>query len=220
MRSGVRAFHDEYASVLGTTTMSSKFLEQLKEDLIQEECKKRTGAGSFADNLRNCIGIGEIDHLESPESDKAAASKLDRLTDDFFSKIPLPPDPMKAALAKTKEEKEEIEKFEVIKEAVRERYQARLNMRKSEEARIQMAMRQVDEGTHPSFQKESKYTAYEPLSAPPLVESVAEPPLTEDEELEIAQMKLLETELELMRAELAAIEAQMDKDDAKVSSPS
>lgn len=145
------------SSVLGTSTLSTQFLRQMQEDLTAEEGKKQ-GISGFADLQRASIAR-ELDHMESPEADAAHLAKLDKQVTSFFDRIPLPADPMKAALAPTRDEIVQQEKFEVLKETVRERYMATQSRRRVEEKRIHEAMKRVEDGTHPSFEKVNKYDA-------------------------------------------------------------
>lgn len=188
-RQTARAFTDP-ASVLGTS-LSSSFIEQVKEDLAAEELRKRTGIGGFGDTLRNCISKGELDHMECPEADAAHVAKLDKMVDTLFSRIPLPKDPMKAALAPTKEEVAQLESFEELKEAVRVRYQSSQRHKAAENRRISIAMQKVEDGTHPAFSKVSKYLGDEAVCS------------------EAAEVESMQRELEAMKKKVAALEAQM-----------
>jgi hypothetical protein len=135
----------ENNSVLGTSPFPVSLMQELEREHVEEETKRRGGIG---ETLRNCISKGELDHMESPEADEAHLRKLDAMVNNFFAKRPLPPDPMKAALAPTKDEIVQAEKFEVLKEAVRERYLATQAKRRSEDKRIAEAMKEVEHGTH------------------------------------------------------------------------
>lgn len=55
---------------------------------------------------------------------------------------------MRIALQPTKEELVQIDRFETLRDAVRERYQATQQKRRGEDARIAAAMKRVEDGTH------------------------------------------------------------------------
>jgi hypothetical protein len=188
-------------SVLGTSTLSSQFVQQLKEDLAAEDLKKQPGVGTFGDTMRSCIAKGELDHLESPAADEAHLRKLDVMVDDWFTRIPLPKDPMRAALAPTKEELVEHERFEVLKEAMRERYQTSTRRKRAEEERIGIAMKRVEDGSHPAFNNATKYEAYETVS-----DRVREASFAQTSENDA-----LRQELEEMKRKVAALEAKVRK---------
>lgn len=78
----------------------------------------------------------QISHMESPESDEALLTKIDKQVDSLFRALPLPEDPMKAALAPTEEENNESASTEMIKEVVRKAYRHRLQMIETEKKRI------------------------------------------------------------------------------------
>ena len=184
--------------------MSPKFIEQMKEDLAAEELK-RFGVGTFGDTMRSCISKGELEHMESPAADEMHQKKLDGMMESFFSKVPLPKDPMRAALAPTKEELTEIERFEVLKEAVRERYHANNQRKRSEEQRISAAMKQVEDGSHPSYDAMHKYDAYEPLVS--RVEAQRQGQARQEAEEE--ETEALKRELEEMKRKVASLESKM-----------
>lgn len=126
--------------------------------LQQEILREAMTAGSSPSNLLkdgtgdssrsgHCRHHPEIDisreglsHLESPEMDEALRKKLSQNIDQFFSSIPLPKDPMAAALAPTPEEVEENLAGEALKETVREAYWRRVDAQRREESRIATAM--------------------------------------------------------------------------------
>ncbi|KEG14767.1 hypothetical protein DQ04_00311030 [Trypanosoma grayi] len=128
-------------SVLGTAILPQGLVSTLQEELREEEHRRQCGIGEM---LRNCIGQGELDHVESPEADAAHLQKVDFMIENLFSKIPLPNDPMKAALAPTEEELKAKEVNEVLKEAVREHYLRQKALKAEEEARIAVAMRHYE----------------------------------------------------------------------------
>ncbi|RNF04414.1 hypothetical protein TraAM80_05194 [Trypanosoma rangeli] len=138
--SGLRGLSG-FGSVLGTGTVPSDLMRTLQEELQEEERRKQFGIG---ETLRNCIGQGNLDHLESPEADAVHLQKLDSMVESFFSRIPLPEDPMKAALEPTEEELKKNDECEVLKEAVREQYQRRRAAKAAEEARLARAMKRYD----------------------------------------------------------------------------
>lgn len=193
-----RCFQDMTASVLGTSTLSSQFLQQLKEDLTAEELKKTSGVGTFGETMRSCISKGELEHMESPEADEAHLRKLDKMVDNWFDRIPLPKDPMRAALAPTKEELADHEKFEVIKEAMRERYQSSNRRKRAEDDRIVKAMKSVEDGTHPAYSKLSKYEAYTTVPEKVSANRAAD-----------AENDALRRELDEMKRKVAALEAKV-----------
>lgn len=184
----------------------------MQEDLTAEEGKKQ-GISGFADLQRASIAR-ELDHMESPEADAAHLAKLDKQVTSFFDRIPLPADPMKAALAPTRDEIVQQEKFEVLKETVRERYMATQSRRRVEEKRIHEAMKRVEDGTHPSFEKVNKYDALVQdetsaygsrfvASSRGVVES---DPAAQQRAKEVSKA---EEELAEMRRKVAALEAQL-----------
>ena len=144
-RAGTYRVYGESNSVLGTSTFPLSLVQELEREAVDEQTKRK---GGFGESLRNCISKGELDHMESPQADEAHLRKLDAMVTNFFDKKPLPADPMKAALAPTKEEIVQTERFEVLKEAVRERYLATQAKKRNEERRINTVMKQVEDGTH------------------------------------------------------------------------
>lgn len=138
---GVRGMFGE--TILGTGTISGAFAVELQRDLASMGQK----VDRF-ESIKDCvIKKGELDHMESPEDDIRQMQKIDRLADDFFSRIPLPEDPMAAALAPTHDEVVQNERFEILRESVRERYQAAQSVRRIEDSRIKEAMGRVADGT-------------------------------------------------------------------------
>ncbi|EAN91668.1 hypothetical protein C3747_108g68 [Trypanosoma cruzi] len=130
-----------FGSVLGTGTVPHELMRTLQEELKEEERRRQGGIGEA---LRNCIGQSELDHLESPEADAAQRRKLDLMAESLFSRLPLPEDPMKAALAPTEEELKKREECEVLKEAVREQYMRQKASNAAEEARLSRAMKRYE----------------------------------------------------------------------------
>ncbi|KAG5500639.1 hypothetical protein JKF63_03735 [Porcisia hertigi] len=123
-------------SVLGTSTMSGSLLKRLQEDLENENELRTKGMG---ETLQNCVHRAELSHMESPEADARFLKTLDAKVDDLFTRIPLPQDPMKAALALTDEEVKENAAAELLKEAVREMYLRKLDFKQAEELRLKKA---------------------------------------------------------------------------------
>ena len=216
-----RPFSDSSSSVLGTSTLSNQFLRQMQEDLAAEEVKKQ-GISGFADLQRASIAR-ELDHMESPEADAAHLAKLDKQVTNFFARIPLPKDPMKAALAPTRDEIVQQEKFEVLKETVRERYMATQSRRRVEDRRIAEAMKKVEDGTHHMFQNVNKYDTLvedtSSLSGARLVphadgEAARSSSTTTmfnevQEQRRVAEVSKAEQELSEMRRKVAELEAQL-----------
>eukprot|EP00758_Cryptobia_borreli_P003422 Tbor_TRINITY_DN3732_c0_g1::TRINITY_DN3732_c0_g1_i1::g.2411::m.2411 len=132
-----------YTTILGTDTITSSFIRDLKADTEALNANR-------SEAIRECVmgGKGELDHMESPEVDKKHVHKIERLADDLFSRIDLPADPMKAALAPSEEEVMQNEKFEVLKDIVRERYQSSNRRKSNERSRITRAMDEVAAGTY------------------------------------------------------------------------
>lgn len=128
-------------SILGTSSMSASFLKDLQEDLQREQDIRKHGIG---ETLTNYVRRAELSHMESPEEDKKFLQKFGSQVDDFFSKIPLPEDPMKAALARTPEELEEEAAAEMLREAVREAYLRKLDAKAAEELRLKQAARRLE----------------------------------------------------------------------------
>ncbi|CAD2218698.1 hypothetical protein ADEAN_000618900 [Angomonas deanei] len=129
------------SSVLGTSTMSSNFVKSLRDDLRNEENSRKRGMG---ETLTNYINSAELTHMESPDEDVKFVKKLEHNIDDFFSKIPLPDDPMKMALRKSEEEMEEEAELEMIKEAYREAYLRKLDRKQAEEVRLKMSAKRLE----------------------------------------------------------------------------
>jgi hypothetical protein len=133
------------SSILGTETFSASFIADLRDEMANAESMRK---GAPSNRYINCIRKGELDHMESPESDARAKKKLEGMIGDLFEKIPTPEDPMAVALAKTEEEQMEQDHLEALKDEVRERYRRSLHRRKGESKRIDMAMDEVRSGTH------------------------------------------------------------------------
>lgn len=137
---------------------TSSGLECLREEILKEGARaaasRRWGEGSGertgsitsegSDTLASMkdrwISAQEVSHMESPEADEAHRRKVSKAIDDLFSRIPLPADPMAAALAPNAEEEQENAASEMLKEAVREAYWRKVNARRAEEARVEKAM--------------------------------------------------------------------------------
>ncbi|ESL09360.1 hypothetical protein TRSC58_02919 [Trypanosoma rangeli SC58] len=140
LSSGIRGLAG-FGSVLGTGTVPSDLLRTLQEELQEEECRKQSGIG---ETLRHCIRQSDLDHLEGPEADAVHLQKLDSMVESLFSRIPLPEEPMKAALEPTEEELKKNDECEVLKEAVREQYRRQRAAKAAEEARLARAMKRYD----------------------------------------------------------------------------
>lgn len=133
----VRSFSEwSCGSVLGTSTLSGGLLKDLQTDLQHENNIRTRGVG---ETLQNYVNRAELSHMESPEADEKFAKELSAKVDDLFSRIPLPEDPMRAALALTDEEVKEEAASEMVKEAVREMYYRKLDAKKAEELRLKHA---------------------------------------------------------------------------------
>jgi hypothetical protein len=185
------------SSVLGTSTLSPEFIEQLKDDLIEQEQlaeEERKVGGIFA----SCIRKGELDHMESPEADRRHLGKLEKQVDTLFARLPEPKDPLKAARAPTRAELEDTEKFEALKEAMRERYHGQNRRRKAEAARIDAAMKAVEDGT---------YDAAYAQSRPAAVRSEADGLKMSEADLE--NLKILQ-ELQETKAKMRELEKQLE----------
>lgn len=113
------------------------------------------------------ISAQEVSHMESPEADEAHRRRVSRTIDELFSKIPLPEDPMAAALAPNAEEEQENAAAEMLKEAVREAYWRRVNARRAEEARVEKAMQRRFPGlAHSSSLSPSSSISSAPIPSP------------------------------------------------------
>jgi hypothetical protein len=179
------------SSILGTSTLSPEFLEQFREDVMEQELlaqEERKIGGIMA----SCIRKSELDHMESPESEKRHLAKLDKQVDTLFSRLPEPKDPMKAALAPTRDELEENEKFEALKEAMREKYHSQLRKKNQEASRIDAAMKAVEEGTY-----EAKYSKSRPK--PVLTEGEEAGTITPEQMEKISLLQELEETKRKMR---------------------
>lgn len=98
-----------------------------------------SGDSCFRPNVE--VSSEGLSHLEGPEADKDLREKLSQNIDNFFSSIPLPENPMAAALAPSPEEIEENAAGEALKEAVREAYWRRLRAERNENVRIEESMK-------------------------------------------------------------------------------
>ena len=141
----------------------------------------------------NCIRKGELDHMESPEVDEKEREKVNTSIDSLFARIPLPADPMKAALAKTDDEIADMVDLDALKEAMRDRYHRRNQTKRQEARRLDDAMIHVSKGTHRTQRSE------------PLVEER----LPSRSEAADAREAELRAEIEAMRAKVALLEAQL-----------
>ena len=65
---------------------------------------------------------GDLSHLESPENDVKLRDSIDGALNSLFMKIPLPNNPLQAALNKTEAEKQIAKVNSVLIEAVRAKY--------------------------------------------------------------------------------------------------
>lgn len=115
-------------------------LKTIEEDLRCEQERKKSGIG---ETLQNYVHRAELSHMESPEADEKFLVALGSKVDDLFSKIPLPDDPMKAALSPTPEDMQEEAAAEIVKEAVREAYWRRLDAKQAEELRLRRAQEKL-----------------------------------------------------------------------------
>jgi hypothetical protein len=131
-------------NILGTGSFPADFVRELHQDVVDADERRSSIAQPFSSSIRKA----ELDHMESPEADERHLKKLSKMTDDLFARIPTPEDPMAAALAPTKDEVKEREKFEVLKEAVRDRYRAQQQRQQQEDGRIAAAMMAVEKGTY------------------------------------------------------------------------
>ena len=130
------------ATVLGTPTITGEFMAQIQDDY-------EAGRMTPGEALASCvIRKGELDHMESPDSDARVLSKIERQADDLFARLKMPADPMKAALAPTPDEIRENVQLELLKESVRERYHAMRARKSVENRRIDEAMKSVEDGTY------------------------------------------------------------------------
>lgn len=146
MKQSCRFLFEVY-SVLGPLA-NSEVLNSIKADLQSQ--KQTTESSTLAACLTGNTSLGGIDHLESPEADAKHVEKVNRLTDDFFSKLPTPCDWKSAALAKSKFELEQDERLEALQEAMRARYRSSKRMQRMENDRIDLAMEAVNAGQHSS----------------------------------------------------------------------
>jgi hypothetical protein len=138
----LRQFSD---SILGTGNFSADFVRELRQDMAEMERERK---GLPRDTFANAVLNGDLNHMESPESDEKHKRKIDRAAADLFSRLPMPADPMKAALAKSHEEMNAIDDLDALKEQVRERYRRGNRMRRTESQRIDAAMNEVSTGSH------------------------------------------------------------------------
>lgn len=146
---GVRRFGD---SVLGTSTFSAQLIREINEEMAVNDRERR---GAPRTTFINCIRQGELDHMESPESDERAKVKLDGMIENLFSKLPTPSDPMAAALMKTPEEEAKEDHLEALRDEVRERYRNSQRRSRVESQRIAKAMDHVQSGSHQTQTQEA-----------------------------------------------------------------
>ncbi|CBH18125.1 uncharacterized protein TEOVI_000178700 [Trypanosoma equiperdum] len=125
-----------YTRIFSMGITQHTFTGALLEDLRAGGCC----GDQTEDNPGSSLRHGELDHFESPEAEAAHVEKVNTVVDDLFSRMPLPEDPMGAALAPTKEEMEEKAEWDVLKEVVRERYQRKIALKEAERVRIDKAM--------------------------------------------------------------------------------
>ncbi|KAG5474891.1 hypothetical protein LSCM4_04071 [Leishmania orientalis] len=144
LREGCRRWFSGWAtgSILGTDTTSGSLLKTLQDDLRNENELRAKGIG---ETLQNYVHRAELSHMESPQADEQFLKALDAKVDDLFARIPLPQDPMKAALALTDDEVREEAAGELVKEAVREMYWRKLDARRAEELRLKRAREKMQE---------------------------------------------------------------------------
>ena len=136
--------------------------------------------------------------MESPEADKRHLNKLEKQVDTLFARIPTPADPMKAARAPTRDELEENEKLESLKEVMRDRYRSQQMKKNAESKRIDEAMRAVEDGTY-----EAKYAK----TRPGAVRSDAEEAKMTPEQIE--NINILR-ELEETKRKMKELQAQLE----------
>ncbi|KAH8608778.1 hypothetical protein ERJ75_001247400 [Trypanosoma vivax] len=147
---GARTLSD--CDVLGGKNLPPGTIKTLITDLRVDigECI------SASENRLDGLKQGDLNHLESPEADAAHLKRVQAEADALFAKLPLPQDPMKAALDPTEDEVKGREEWEVLREAVRERYQRQLSLGAAEKKRIETAMQSYHNGNECSNPPESK----------------------------------------------------------------
>lgn len=209
-----RRFFSEFnsGSVLGTSTLSGSLLKGLQEDLKNENELRTRGMG---ETLQNYVNRAELSHMESPEADAKFMKELDTKVDDLFARIPLPEDPMRAALALTDEEVKEEAAAEMVKEAVREMYWRKLDAKKAEELRLKHAQEKyAKQGMRRYFDEMKEEEVMRERYAGVVQGSTgsAQPPRERVSSAKAAGERDSDdaTEAEL-RAELAAMKAKMAK---------
>jgi hypothetical protein len=218
-----RAFSEfNSGSVLGTSTLSGSLLKGLQEDLRHENELRTRGMG---ETLQNYVNRTELSHMESPEADEKFLKELDTKVDDLFSRIPLPEDPMRAALALTDEEVKEEAAAELVKEAVREMYWRKLDAKKAEELRLKHAqekrarqeMRHYFDELKENNEMCERYmnvmngTTGVGASQPPPQprKTTLESAVVDDEKVEDTPEADLRAELALMKAKMAKLEEML-----------
>ncbi|CCW60181.1 unnamed protein product [Phytomonas sp. EM1] len=127
--------------ILGSSSFTLNFINSVYDDLNKHKQTGCVGIGRISEKYGNAA---ELSHIDSPEDDDAFHKKLDNEIHNLFSRIPLPSDPMKAALAPTEDELNEKAEAELIKEAVREAYLHKMAAKKAEELRLKWAAEQLD----------------------------------------------------------------------------
>lgn len=159
------------------------------------------------------LSAQDISHLESPEQDKAYQEKLSRSIDSFFSQIPLPQDPMAAALAPSREEEEENAMAEALKEAVRDAYWRRIHAKRSEDTRVERAMqkrfpelcKKEDTSLSPELNRAEAQSAHRDHS-----DQVKEPFSSSQQEV-TREMDRMKERIRQLEAKLAAAEGKRDQ---------
>lgn len=111
----------------------------LQQEILKESLKAAAAAGEDP-VIPEATGSLEMSHMESPEADEAHRVKLCHRIDDLFQRLPMPEDPMAAALQPTEEEERTNAAAEVLKEAVREAYWRKKNGERLEDRRLAAAM--------------------------------------------------------------------------------
>ncbi|CCW68546.1 unnamed protein product [Phytomonas sp. Hart1] len=124
------------------SSFTPSFINSVYEDLKKQ---KQTSCMDIGGTSKKNASTAELSHIESPEDDEAFRKKLDNEIYNIFSRIPLPSDPIKVALAHNEDELNEKAEAELIKEVVREAYLRKMEAKKAEELRLKWAEKRLDE---------------------------------------------------------------------------
>eukprot|EP00759_Apiculatamorpha_spiralis_P047262 PhF_6_TR4302/c0_g1_i1/m.5805 len=136
----------------GDTIIGSGPLREMLNDL--------KNAPPMCDETSFATPSSDLGHLESPEQDAKLIETISVAAKTLFEKVPLPADPMKAAMMKLPDEEKAEEENEVLIEAVRMRYRMKKEREQMEEDRVRVATKKhvpiTDHEVHKKLAQEAK----------------------------------------------------------------